>query len=340
MKKPRQQPKPKSKEKFDYSKFDYHSLEYNIEKNLTRFPIDTKTTPFMERMQRDIIQRQSKSARRERIVTSQKLQKSEKERLEGFNRLIGDANRRLEINENLESLMLKGDCNYNMSKKMPQQKWEQIYQQRFASYTYKLEENLKRKIIQKEKESKNKEDKIVENINKHIKKASKEQISKIVNRLWVQSQKKKIQMETNNDNKENNNDSNNNNKTKPQQLVQSRYKKKSRTMNRFLFNTSNTSKKKENNSQNKSVKKTSLSLMKSAIDPESELSFLQNTNENIHITTNYLNTDTLRKKPYCKSESSNQTTGNKKVKNIRNVKYISDNFATKLVDNLFKTKKI
>ena len=147
-------------------------------------------------------------------------------------------------------------------------------------------------------------------------------------------------METNNDNKENNNDSNNNNKTKPQQLVQSRYKKKSRTMNRFLFNTSNTSKKRGNNSQNKSVKKTSLSLMKSAIDPESELSFLQNTNENIHITTNYLNTDTLRKKPYCKSESSNQTTGNKKVKNIRNVKYISDNFATKLVNNLFKTKKI
>ena len=136
------------------------------------------------------------------------------------------------------------------------------------------------------------------------------------------------------------NDSNNNNKTKPQQLVQSRYKNKTRTMNRFLFNTSNTSKKRGNNSQNKSVKKTSLSLMKSAIDPESELSFLQNTNENIHITTNYLNTDTLRKKPYCKSESSNQTTGNKKVKNIRNVKYISDNFATKLVDNLFKTKKI
>lgn len=347
------QKRKKNQKKFDFSKFDYHSIEYNIEKEITRIPIDIET-PFMERMQRDIIQRQSKSARRERIITSKKVKKSEKERLEGFNRLIIDANRRLEINENMETanpqLMNK---NYNY-KKMPSNKWNQIYRKRFASFTVKLENQLKKKIIQKEKDSKNKEDKIVENINKHIKKASKEQVNKIVNRLWAQSQAKKaaeIVKEREDNGVVSPPKKPDNISEKPKTVISPQTyrgnKRKSLNINRFLFSNSNTNQNKteKKNKPSKSLRKSSLSLMKKKIELEDELSFLQlktsvNAEKDTYMNTNYLNTDTFRKRKYCKSENESNkslTLVSKTHKTTSsNAKYISDHFASKLVNKIFK----
>ena len=85
--------------------------------------------------------------------------------------------------------------------------------------------------------------------------------------------------------------------------------------------------------------------MKKKSELEDELSFLQlktsvNAEKDTHMNTNYLNTDTFRKRKYCKTENESnksQTMVSKTYKNTSsNTKYISDYVASKLVNNIFK----
>lgn len=174
----------------DYSKYDYHTLEYSVDKKLSHAPID-KSLSFMKRMETDIKNRQTKSERREKIVSRKRIRKTEKERVEGFNRLITDANRR-EMHKNVEITENNSISGKNFSnQKVTKEKWDEIYKERFQSFKNKYDDALKNKIIQKERDSKFREDKLIEEINSRTKKLNKAQISKIVERLWIESQKKK-----------------------------------------------------------------------------------------------------------------------------------------------------
>lgn len=180
------------REKFDYTKFDIQSVRYNLEKRLNNKKDNTinNTTTFMKRMEADIKNRNTKVQHREQLVSKHKLRKPEAERLSGFNRLIVDANRRLEVSQNIHALDVHlTNQNFGVEK-MSFGKWNKIYKNRFLDYKNKLEENLERRIIQKEKESKSQEDQVLENINHHVKKASKEEINTIVERLWTQAKRK------------------------------------------------------------------------------------------------------------------------------------------------------
>ena len=94
--------------------------------------------------------------------------KTEQERIEGFNRLIDDANRRFEAKERAEQ-MLKDIKNKGNSKKYTSEEWKEIYKKRFIDY----ETNHKKKMIM-EKEKKDKE------INEENKKIEKEIENKTV----------------------------------------------------------------------------------------------------------------------------------------------------------------
>ncbi len=182
------------KKHIDFSKFDTQNLEYQIEKTLTHYPID-KNASFAKRMQDDIINRRTKSERRKKLISYQQPKKKEAERLAAFNRLIGDSNRRLEIKENMENLNTQLTKQYVNKEKMPINKWDHIYEKRFMDYKSKIEEDIRNKVIEKEKESKNKEDKIIEEINQHIKKVSFSKIDDIVKRLWQQTQQLNLHKE-------------------------------------------------------------------------------------------------------------------------------------------------
>lgn len=179
------------KAKFDYTKFDIHSVRYNLEREVNNKKNKTiNDSKFIKRMEADIKSRHTKVQHRESLVSKHKLRKPEAERLNAFNRLIADANRRLEVSQNIHDLDIHLTNQHYGIEKMSLNKWNAIYKNRFLSYKNKLEENLERRIIQKEKESKCQEDKVLEDINLHVKKASKEEINTIVERLWTQAKRK------------------------------------------------------------------------------------------------------------------------------------------------------
>ena len=182
------------KKHIDFSKFNTQNLEYEIEKTLTHYPID-KNASFTKRMQDDIINRRTKSERRKKLISYQQPKKKEAERLAAFNRLIGDSNRRLEIKENMENLNTQLTKQYVNKPKMPINKWDRIYEKRFMDYKRKIEEDIRNKVIEKEKESKNKEDTVIEEINQHIKKVSFSKIDDIVKRLWQETQQLNLHKE-------------------------------------------------------------------------------------------------------------------------------------------------
>ena len=81
--------------------------------------------------------------------------KSEQEIIEGFNRLIDDANRRFEARERRDQLIkdVKISTNNNNYKKYNNNQWNIIYN-RFISYEKKSKEKIKKAIIEKENKKK------------------------------------------------------------------------------------------------------------------------------------------------------------------------------------------
>ena len=84
----------------------------------------------MKRMLFDIFKRQTKNERLEKILDKNKVKIDENDRIRAFNRLIGDANRRLEAQENIEDLKVKLNKGVEDEKNYTTKDWEEIYQQR------------------------------------------------------------------------------------------------------------------------------------------------------------------------------------------------------------------
>ena len=110
-----------------------------------------KDDKFLNRMKFDVYKRQSKN---ERIKKINKIKINEVQRIKSFNRLIEDANIRIEAQENIENL--QGKLSLNLvapsHKKYNYNQWDYIYKNRFK----KFEENSKNKIEKNEKKKKKK----------------------------------------------------------------------------------------------------------------------------------------------------------------------------------------
>jgi hypothetical protein len=79
----------------------------------------------------DIFKRQTKDERINKLIEKNKVKITEEERIKTFNRLIEDANRRIEAQDQLEDLknqLLKN--NNTNSKKYKDEEWEEIYEDR------------------------------------------------------------------------------------------------------------------------------------------------------------------------------------------------------------------
>ena len=116
------------------------------------------------------------------------------ERISAFNRLISDANRRLEAQENMENMKnkLSEDIINNEKKKYNDEIWKEIYNKRFKNY----EENCNRK---KEEKIKNKEKKKIKEEIEEInlcksKKKPQKLIDEASKRMYDEAIRRKIKM--------------------------------------------------------------------------------------------------------------------------------------------------
>ena len=357
------------KKQIDFSKFNTQNLEYELEKTLTHYPID-KNASFVKRMEYDIMNRRTKSERRKKLISYQKPKKKEEERLAVFNRLIGDSNRRIEIKENMENLNSQLNKKYVNKQKKSINKWNQIYEKRFMDYKRKIEEDIRNKVIEKEKESKNKEDKVVEEINQHIKKVSFSKIDNIVNRLWQEIEKSNFKKDLKFSSIQNNI---NNNKKSLKKNNSSKYKyikskiyspnNKNNTNNSISYNNSNNkpyksnkllykeSNKKEKivsslNKKNKKERNNNLFNFSTQNELENKLDFYTlkpNDKNYIHNQTefkfNFGSNRDSKNEDYkvFKTDISD----NKKIKSNRNKKsskYLTEKNAFKLVDSILSKK--
>ena len=136
-----------------YENYDLEKMRYNFLKKYSNIHLD-KSENFLKRMKFDICKRQMKEYKINELVEQNKAKMDEEERIETFNRLISDANRRLEAQENLENMKnkLSEDLINNEKKKYNDEIWNEIYKKRFKNY----EENINKK---KEEEIKKKQNK-------------------------------------------------------------------------------------------------------------------------------------------------------------------------------------
>ena len=145
---------------YDNSKYENYNIEkmrYGFLKKYSYIHVD-KDENFLNRMKFDIFKRQSKEEKINALVEQNKVKIDEDERISAFNRLISDANRRLEAQDNLENMKnkLSEDIINNDKKKYNNEVWNEIYNKRFKNYAEKYnkkkEEEYKKKEILKKKE--------------------------------------------------------------------------------------------------------------------------------------------------------------------------------------------
>ena len=158
-----------------YENFDIEQLTYSIMKNYSQLKI-SKDENFMERMKFDIYKRQIKEERVNKLVEQNKIKIEEEERIKAFNRLIEDANRRIEAQENLELMKnkLEEDLTKPPEKKYTQEEWENIYKERFIAFLEEVNRKNQERIKEKREMERKEEQEEIELCK--VKKASQKEI--------------------------------------------------------------------------------------------------------------------------------------------------------------------
>ena len=181
---------------YDNSKYENYNLEkmrYDFLKKYSYIHVD-KDENFLNRMKFDIFKRQSKEEKINALVDQHKAKIDEDERVSTFNRLISDANRRIEAQDNLENMKnkLSEDIINTDKKKYNYEVWNEIYNKRFKNYAEncnkKKEEEYKKKEILKKKEE-------IDEINLcKSKKKPQKLIDEASKRMYDEAKRRKIKM--------------------------------------------------------------------------------------------------------------------------------------------------
>ena len=144
--------------------YDLQMLSYSYLKRLSKLRIN-KEESFMIRMLFDIMKRQSQERNLLMFLKQHKAKMKEEERVKGFNRLIQDANRRLETQERIDELKNKiENSNSNQCikdktiKRYKSKQWKEVYERRFKKYQDDKEEKIKKKISERKEMERLKEE--------------------------------------------------------------------------------------------------------------------------------------------------------------------------------------
>lgn len=178
----------------DFNQYDLQQLSYDLQKEYSHLRLD-KNESFIERMNFDIFKRQTKEERLEKLIERNKVKIDEEERIKTFNRLIEDANRRLEAQEHLEEMKqkLEEDPLLVEPKKYRDEEWDDIYNDRFKKFQDEKDKKLDYKIKEKREIERLKEDEIVETVK--TKKAPRYIIDQASKRMYDEAQRRKLKYE-------------------------------------------------------------------------------------------------------------------------------------------------
>ena len=185
------------------NQFDVQKLSYEYLKEMSKIKI-SKDESFMIRMIFDILKRQSQEKKLNVLLEQSKVKLDEDERIKGFNRLIEDANRRLEAQEHLEILKkkLEEEVELKPAKKYKNDQWKEIYNERFMRYQEEKDKKLTKLIKEKKEKERLKEEEEIKLCK--TKKAPINVIEQYGKRLYEESLKRKMKNNKNGKNKTDN----------------------------------------------------------------------------------------------------------------------------------------
>lgn len=181
-----------------YSKYNTQELSYKISNEYSKIDFDNKN--FLDRMEFYTLKESLKNDKIDELVNENKPHISERRKVECFNRLIADSNRRSESKKKIEGIthddILMHDIKQSLDKKekapITKKKWEVIYNERFMKKYKDLKHMIDKQREEEEKEKKEKEDCIIKERERRIKKCfSKDKIEEINKRLYYIPKNKK-----------------------------------------------------------------------------------------------------------------------------------------------------
>ena len=211
-----------------FEKYDKERISYEIYHEYQKLNFNFKTIPFIQRMELYSLKRCLKDYKVEELAHQQSPKIPEKEKIQTFNRLIEDSNRRLfktkknerkKINEEknikTKEISVINNKNKNPEKKeilkekkvFNKKKWDEIYEKRFSSKLKERNDKLEKLRKQKEEKIKKEEDKIIDNLNKkqeifnqrygmkrnksahHLTKSSNNKLNKNENKYYIGNSK-------------------------------------------------------------------------------------------------------------------------------------------------------
>lgn len=169
-----------------------HKRIYDIIKSNEKLKINKNDGNFMKRMMLDSYMRQTRGNRINELFEQTKPKLDEGQLVKTFNRLIEDANRRMEAFDNMD--MMKQFLDEKVSfKKYTQDEWDSVYKGRFMERYLSTQKHIDE--IRKEKfvSEIEKEQEILNNYK--TKKVAKETINKSVERLYNEAERRKLAKE-------------------------------------------------------------------------------------------------------------------------------------------------
>ena len=172
---------------------DFLTLENNDEKrnaseerSKIKIEENDRFANFLSRMEMDLERRRTKDKRRQLLFEKSKIKHSEEEIVNGFNRLIDDANRRIEVKQKMEELSLEinGKKKDKNEKTYDPEKWKEVYQSRFERFKNTVQEKIVTKKKEKEEAEKKEIEEYVEQMKNKTIKVPKDKLTKICQRLY------------------------------------------------------------------------------------------------------------------------------------------------------------
>ena len=172
---------------------DFLTLENNDEKrnaseerSKIKIEENDRFANFLSRMEMDLERRRTKDKRRQLLFEKSKIKHSEEEIVNGFNRLIDDANRRIEVKQKMEELSLEinGKKKDKNEKTYDPEKWKEVYQSRFEKFKNTVQEKIVTKKKEKEEAEKKEIEEYVEKMKNKTIKVPKDKLTKICQRLY------------------------------------------------------------------------------------------------------------------------------------------------------------
>lgn len=176
------------------SKYERHNIQqiaYQIEKEFSK--VNTTKESFNERMEFYVAKQKIKEEKINELIALARPHIEEKDKIETFNRLIQDANRRTEVKkclENINSDMLimnmirNNQQQRSTSVKMTHEEWEKIYKDRFIAKLTDRNEKVKKEIQLRKQKLEEEEKNFDEEMLKRRKVVSKQELLSIANRLY------------------------------------------------------------------------------------------------------------------------------------------------------------